>query len=360
MKVALVYDRVNKWGGAERVLLDLHKIFPAAQLFTSVYDPKQADWAKIFPAVHTSALNKISFIRSKHEYLAPLMPFAFESFNFNDFDLVISVTSEFAKSVITKPGTLHICYCLTPTRYLWSGYNKYFNSKWQQNLSSPLVNYLRQYDVLSAQRPDHVIAISSEVSKRIKKYYGRSSEIIFPPLSSELAKIKPKISKNSKQYFLLVSRLVKYKNVDLAIKSFNKTNYELKIVGTGNQEQHLKNIADKNIKFLGKISDKHLASLYANCQALIFPQHEDFGLVAVEAQSFGKPVIALKSGGALDTIVDGRSGLFFNKSDISSLRSTLSRFEKTKFSRQYIINNSKKFSFEFFKKNILNYISQRL
>src|SRR3990172_1252396 len=162
-KVAIVYDRVNKWGGAERVLLTLHEMFPDAPLYTSVYDEKNASWAKVFSNIYTSFLQKIPFAKGNHEFLAPLMPLAFESFNFNDYDLVISVTSEAAKGIITKSGTTHICYCLTPTRYLWSGYEEYFKNPILKFISKPFVSYLRMWDKIAANRPDKIIAISTEV-----------------------------------------------------------------------------------------------------------------------------------------------------------------------------------------------------
>src|SRR3989338_8390229 len=189
MKVALVYDRVNKWGGAERVLLALHELFPDAPLYTSVYDRKKASWADVFDpsagsgqGIKTSFLQKIPF-STRHELFAALMPLAFESFSFDEYDLVISVTSEAAKGIITKPKTMHICYCLTPTRYLWSGYNDYFKNPYFRFISKPLVSYLRFWDKIAAQRPDAYIAISKEVQGRIKKYYGRESTVIYPSVT---------------------------------------------------------------------------------------------------------------------------------------------------------------------------------
>jgi hypothetical protein len=184
MKVAIVYDRVNKWGGAERVLLTLHEMFPEAPLYTSVYDPKGAHWAKAFPKIYTSFLQKFFLAKSNHEFYALLLPMAFESFNFDKYDLVISVTSEAAKGIITKPGTRHICYCLTPTRYLWSGYEEYFENRILRFVTKPFVNYLRKWDEIVAQRPDEIIAISTAVQERIKKYYNRESKIVFPPATA--------------------------------------------------------------------------------------------------------------------------------------------------------------------------------
>lgn len=182
MKVALVYDRVNKFGGAERVLLALHEIWPKAPLYTSVYDKKAAPWANVFE-VRTSFLQKLPLPKNEHELYPFLMGIAFESFNFDEFDLVISVTHEFAKAIITKPKTFHLCYCLTPTSYLWSGYENYFHPKpgWFKFLSKPLINYLRWYDKIIAHRPDKYVAISKTVQERIKKIYNQESEVIYPP-----------------------------------------------------------------------------------------------------------------------------------------------------------------------------------
>lgn len=359
MKVALVYDRVNKWGGAERVLLTLHEMFPAAPLYTSVYNPQTSSWANVFSKVIPSFLNRIPLAKKNHELLAPLMPAAFESFNFDEYDLVISVTSEAAKGIITKPGTKHICYCLTPIRYLWSGYRDYFKKSWLRQLVTPLVEYLQNWDQLAAQRPDKMIAISTEVQKRIKKYYGRESEIIFPPVASLprrkvghsfLLGVNP-------PYYLVVSRLVKYKKVDLAIRAFNDLKRNLIIVGTGKEEDYLKSIANSNIKFVGQLDDADLADYYQNAKALIFPQKEDFGLVAVEAQSFGVPVIAFAAAGALDTVEDGVTGIFFNRQTKKSLLDVVSKFEKTKFDKKVIVNSTQRFSKERFKKEFLRIIN---
>jgi len=361
MKVAIVYDRVNKWGGAERVLLYLHEMFPGAPLYTSVYNPETAKWAKVFPKVYTSFLQNIPFAASHHEWFAFLMPLAFEGFNFSEYDLVISVTSEFAKNLVTKPGTKHICYCLTPTRYLWSGYGEYFRNRYFRFLASQVVGYLRKVDKIAASRPDEIIAISSEVQKRIRKYYGLDSQIIFPPAAPvELADARHGASRNSflldAPYFLVVSRLVPYKKVDLAIEAFNKNGLPLVVVGTGAEEKKLKSIAKDNIKFAGFVSEKKLGNYYKNCKALIFPQKEDFGLVAVEALIFGKPVIAYKAGGALDMVVDGKNGIFFDKQNVKSLNKAVERFAKKKWNSDIIVSTSHKFSSERFKEEFLNLV----
>src|SRR3989344_2621203 len=246
MKVALVYDRVNKWGGAERVLLALHKIFPDAPLYTSVYDNDKAPWAKVFK-IKTSFLQNFPFASQNHEFYAPLMPLVFESFGFDEYDLVISVTSEAAKGVLTKPKTKHVCLCLTPTRYLWSGYNNYFIDPIFKLISKPFVWYLRWWDRVAAKRPDIYIAISQEVRSRIKRYYQRESVVVYPPVElSNKAKRTKHITPNTK-YFLVVSRLVPYKRIDVAIDACNALSYPLVIVGEGSEKKRLKELAGSTI-----------------------------------------------------------------------------------------------------------------
>ncbi len=339
-KVAIVYDRVNKWGGAERVLLSLHELFPNADLFTSVYDKKGAPWASSFKNVKTSFVQYIPLAKRNHEYFALLMPMAFESFNFSTYDVVISVTSEAAKGVITGPDTLHLCYCLTPTRYLWSGRKTYFDSALKRAITKPALTYLRNWDRTASGRPDKMIGISTEVKKRIQRYYGRESALIFPPVETELF-INTK--KRKGEYFLLVSRLVGYKKVSLAVKTFNQIGEKLIIVGTGRQERHLKSIANRNIEFRGTVSDQELAKLYAGAKALIFPQHEDFGLVSLEAQAAGTPVIAYKKGGSQDTVKDKKTGLLFNKQTITSLTRAIQSFNERDFNPKVLKNHAKQF-----------------
>lgn len=347
LKIAIIYDRVNKFGGAERVLLVLHEMFPDAPLYTSVYDEKKAQWANVFPKIYTSFLQKIPVLKNYHELMGWLMPLAFESFNFKDYDLVISVTSEAAKGIITGTNTLHVCYCLTPTRYLWSGHDVYFKNGILKFFSKPIINYLKWWDKVACQRPDKIITISTEVCKRIKKYYQRDAEIIFPPV--EINNIK---FKNSKEYYLYVGRLVSYKKVDLLVEAFNDLGLPLVIVGTGSEGSRLKFVAKKNIKFLGNISDHELAEVYLNARAFLMPQEEDFGITAVEAQSFGVPVIAYKKGGALDTVIDGKTGVFFSEQNKASLKSAIAKFDTISFNSGYLITNAKNFSKGNFKRRL--------
>ena len=368
-KVAIVYDRVNKWGGAERVLLSLNKIFPDAHLYTSVLNLKKAPWAKNFKKIETSFLQNFPFASSFHQGYATLMPIAFESFSFDEYDLVISITSEAAKGIITKPGTLHICYCLTPTRYLWSGYEDYFENPYLRFLSKPAVSYLRTWDKISAQRPDAFIAISKEVQKRIKKYYGRDSKVIYPPIDPAFSSKASSVQLNSKlnankleakRYFLVVSRLVPYKKLDIAIAACNELGLPLKIAGTGSQERFLKSIAGPTIEFLGELTDESLNNYYKNCRGLIFPGKEDFGLVMAEAQGFGKPVIAFGDGGALEIIEEGKTGEFFEKQTPDSLKRVLVKFNGSRYNIKYCIDSAQRFSFEKFEQKFTDFLNSKL
>lgn len=357
VRVALVYDRVNKWGGAERVLLALHKIFPTAPLYTSVYDRQGARWADVFD-IKTSFLQKFPYIKKHNELFPFLMPIAFESFNFDDYDLVLSVTSESAKGIITKPKTIHICLCLTPTRYLWSGYSVYFRNSLLRQFLRPITSYLRTWDLIASRRPDIYIAISDEVKKRIRKYYNRDSARIYPPVMMQIKGIRRQPS----DYFLLVSRLskfVSYKKADIVVEAFNELGLRLRIVGSGSLMEQLQKIAKSNIEFLGQVNDEELEELYKNSRALIFPGVEDFGLVMAEAQSVGTPVIAFRGGGAMEIIEEGISGEFFNEQTKASLIDVLKNFDESRYNREAIKEDSQRFSFLRFQKEILNFIDAK-
>lgn len=357
MKVAIVYDRANTWGGAERVLLTLHEMLPDAPLFTSVYSDKHAQWAEVFPRIHTSFLQNIPFAKRRHQILPLFMPIAFESFNFDNYDLVISVTSEAAKGIITGGKTKHICYCLTPTRYLWSGYTEYFKNPVLKTISKYSVDYLRRWDVVAAKRPDVIIGISKEVQKRIKQYYNRDSHLIYPPVNiNRFKKEKRQMLKLIQHdgaplngYFLIVSRLVPYKKVDLAIEVFNQLRLPLVIVGTGSEEKRLKRMAKRNIIFKGHIPENELSTYYSHAQGFIFPQEEDFGITAVEAQAHGVPVVAFKKGGSLDTVIHGKTGVFFEEQSIESLSHAMKQVQNVRFKIQNLRKNAEKFSKNRFK-----------
>lgn len=347
MKVALAYDRVNKWGGAEAVLLALHRLYPDAPLFTSVYDPKKAPWASVLK-VHPSFLQKLPIPKDRHELYPFLMGPAFESFNFDGFDVVISVTAEFAKAIITKPKTLHLCYCLNPTGYLWSGYDQYFSQKGSlfKEISRPIVSYLRWYDLLASNRPDYFVAISETVRQRIKTYYNKDASVVYPPTILGTAK-----RNSSESFYLVLSRLVPNKRVDVAVRAFNKLGLPLQVVGTGKELEKLKNMANSNIEFHDFVSDKEKWSLLSRAKALIIPGEEDFGLTAVEAQSVGTPVIAFKKGGATETVIEGKTGFFFPAQSAESLIQTINSVDMESIDSDFCRENADKFSTIVFNKN---------
>lgn len=364
-KVAIVYDRVNKFGGAERVLLTLHEMFPDAPLYTSVYNKEKAPWADVFSKIYTSFLQNIPILRNYHELMGWLMPIAFESFNFDKYDVVISVTSEAAKGIITGTKTLHVCYCLTPTRYLWSGKEFYFNNRpkifkifpFYKVVSWPFLTYVKWWDSVACNRPDIYIAISNEVQKRIKKYYNRDSEIIFPPVNTEVAR---RIHSRSGIYFLIHGRFEPYKRLDLVIDTFMDLDFELVVSGSGSEFNKYKHIKFKNIKFIEKPTDTEVYKLYSNAKAFLMPQIEDFGITSVEAQSFGVPVIAFKSGGALDTVINNKTGVFFDEQTIPGLKKAIAKFDTMRFNDGYLRTNAKRFSKELFKKRFLNLLKNKI
>jgi len=353
MKVAIVYDRVNKSGGAERLLQSLLSIWPEAPLFTLVYDSQKALWSKKVK-VSPTFLNRVPFLRSRHELLAPIAPLAFETLDLRPFDLVVSVTSADAKSVITNTNQKHICICLTPTRYLWKGSKNYKNDWKMRLLPRFLFEYFRLVDQITASRPDHYIAISKEIKKRIKKYYLRDSVVIHPPINNIFFAKHKKYSKED--FYLVAGRLVPYKKVDLVIDCFNKLNKKLVVIGAGSELNRLKKISLSNITFLGEVSDKDLIRYYSQAKALIFPGLEDFGLVPLEAQSQGTPVIAYGRGGARETVIDGKTGVFFKHQSSKSLHKAIEKFENLNIDPKECLNNAKKFTEAVFTEKIMKYV----
>jgi glycosyltransferase involved in cell wall biosynthesis len=357
-RVALVYDWVNKWGGAEQVLLALHEIFPDAPLYTAVYSPGTSSWAKVFPKIIPTFLQKFPFAATRHELYPWLTPLAFESLRFNGYETVISVTSADAKGIITQPGTFHLCYCLTPTRYLWSHFSEYYRtlSFPARLISKPVFSYLKKWDLVAASRPDSYVAISRSVQKRISKYYGRDSQIVHPPVN--LSRFSQPLRPSAMQdYYLYVGRLVTYKRVDVIIRVFNELGLPLVIVGTGEQEGQLRSLAGPHIHFAGFVTHEELISYYQNCKALIFFHEEDFGIVPVEAQATGKPVIALKAGGAMDTVVDGVTGVLLDDPSPRSLKRAVLEFNPDIYDPEIIKKHTGSFSRENFREKFVKVLA---
>lgn len=334
LKIAIVYDWIDTWGGVERVLIYLHSLFPDALFFTSTLSYKNAKWAKGL-SIKTSFLQKLPpQIRAFRWLLAPFFPYAFESFTFDDFDLVISLTSAFAKGIITKPGTTHVCYLLTPPRYLWSHTDDYLTGV-KKILSYPIFNHLKKWDKIAALRPDFTISISQVVADRASDYYTISSPVVYPPFDSEYwdgvmkRQIQPVGIDVSKPYYLWVGRMESYKRADLIIEAASRMPHSSFIfVGRGRMEEALKRKSSHNCQFTGLIPDEQLSHLYSHATALIMPQNEDFGYVSLESQYHGCPVIAYQAGGACETIISEQTGLFFTEQTVSSLMNQLERCDK--------------------------------
>jgi glycosyltransferase involved in cell wall biosynthesis len=353
MKIALVHDYLVQNGGAERVLKCLTEIWPDAPIYVIVYDKKRCLGFED-KKIKTSFLQKIPGAKKYHRLFPFLMMNAIEEFNFNEYDIVLSDSSSFAKNIITSPRTLHLCYCHTPMRYAWDDCQYYTQEfgfpSWLKKIVPFLMNYMRVWDHSSTNGVDFFIANSKFVRGRIKKYYQRNSIVINPPVQIDNFYLTPK--EKLKDYFLITGRMMKYKKMDLVIEVFNEIKMPLKIIGQGVEYKNLKKIAGPTIEFLGKVSEKKLRRTYSEAQAFIFPQEEDFGIVAIEALASGRPVIAYKAGDIVEHIEENKTGIFFEKQNKESLKKAIKRFRETDFDSKYIRKTVLAFSENSFKVKI--------
>ncbi len=342
MKIAIVHDYLNQFGGAERVVEALHECFPDAPIYASIYLPENMPNSFRRMDIRTSFMQKLPFLNKHFKKYLLLYPYAFERFDLSDYDAILSSSSAWAKGVVTRPEACHICYCYTPMRWVWN-YESYVAREdfgWLIRKILPLaVNRLGRWDLATTNRVDCLIAISNHVAERIRRCYNREPIVIYPPVNTSL--FKP--AQVTEDYFLIVSRLNTYKRIDLVIEVLNELKIPLKIIGDGPYRHTLKRMAGSNVEFLGKVSDSELAEYYAKCKALIFPGEEDFGLAPVEAQSAGRPVIAYAKGGALETVVGGETGIFFKEQTPKALKEALKSFEKMSFDPKKIREHAKKF-----------------
>lgn len=357
IKVAIVHDWLVTYGGAERVVETFLEMFPEADIYTLVYDEKKM--GKIFPKekVKTSFIQKFPKSTKIYTKLLPLMPYAFEEFDLNSYDLVISSSTCCAKGVITNPSTLHISYINSPMRYAWDLYHDYKkrSGKITRLFMSIFMKNLRVWDIASSQRIDKIIADSHNIARRIRKYWNLDSEVIYPPV--EVERLEPNY-KEPEEFYVSFSRFVPYKRIDLAIEACIKLDRKLVVIGNGEERKKLEKLVDnnKNIIFTGRISDEEVKNYLQRCKALIFCAEEDFGIIPLECQACGRPVIAFGKGGALETILNRETGIFFKKQEVESLIESILEFEKLKFDTKVIYNHAQKFSKERFKKEILNLI----
>jgi len=356
MKIALVHDYLVQYGGAERVLECFTELFPDAPIYTLVHNKKFMHGVFEDREVKTSFIQKIPLARRYHRIFPQFMPMAIEQFDFSNYDIVLSDSSSFAKGIITGPDTLHICYMHTPMRFAWDDCQKYTSDFDFPSIVKRLVpfamNYIRIWDRVSIERVNRLIANSNFVAKRIRKYYKKDSVVIHPPVSVD----NFRISDDRGEYFLIVGRFLAYKRFDIAIEAFNELGLPLKIIGRGPEMKRLQKMAKGNIEFLGRVPDKEVAEYFSKCRAFVFPQEEDFGIVAIEAMASGRPVISFRGGDIQEHIEEGRTGIFFEKQTAKGIVEAVKKFNDSDYDPEYIREKAKKFDKSLFKARIKEYI----
>lgn len=345
MKVAIVCDWLVGIGGAERVVLELHKIYPDAPIYTSQYDPAKIDWFKDAD-VRTTWLQHLP--KALRKFLPVLRAWTFSRLDLDDYDVVISATGAEAKFIKTKGDTTHICYCNAPTHYYWSRYEEYMECPgfghfdWLARLGLRLlVGPMRRWDYRAAQRPDYIIGISSHIQKEIKKYYGRDAVVIHPPVNTGYFRMDKQARRSG---FVVAGRQTPYKRIDLAVAACTKLGLTLTVIGNGPDHAKLLKMAGPPVTFLTNAPDDEMRRRFQSAEAFIFPGKDDFGIVPVEAMATGTPVIAYKAGGALDYVIQGKTGLFFDNQTVESLTEALNKFRPDDFNRLQIRNNAERFS----------------
>lgn len=355
MKVALVHDFLMQMGGAEKVVEVFHDMFPDAPVYTSAYEPSVMPERYRQWDIHTSFLQRLPLKRKSHRAAVLLYPTAFESFDLSQFDLVLSSSSSFGKGVITQPHTTHICYTHTPMRFAWTPrtYMKEERvSMMARTLLGPGLHYLRTWDALAAMRVDHYIANSRTVADRIQKFYRRDSTVIHPPVDTTKFQMASEVG----DYYIMVTRFAPYKRLDLAVKALTQLGRPLKIVGSGRYGAELQKMAGPNVEFLGHVSDAELPKLLASAKAYIMPGVEDFGIAPVEANACGRPVIAYAAGGALDSQIDGVTGVLFPDATVESVIDAVRRLDELKLDPHIIREHALTFDTERFKERMAHFI----
>lgn len=361
LKVALVHDWLVGRGGGERVLYDIHTLFPDAPIYTLVYDQDKApEWCKECD-IRTTYIQKWPGAKSHHKLLLSFMPKAWEALDLTEYDLVISCCASCCKGVITRPDALHVCYSFSPTRYVWDLYYDYLENTnaIKRFFMKRMIHKVRLWDFQAAQRVDHFAADSNFVGSRIKKYYRRDFTTIYPGTRIN----EYPITEMPDDYYLVVARFVRYKRVDLAIEACNQLKKKLVVIGSGGEEEErLKKLAGDTVEFFGRVSDEEMERYYSRAKAFLFPGIEDYGITPVEAMSAGVPVLAFGKGGALETVQDGKTGLYFHDQTVSGLVHCIEEFERNgvAYSRQQIHDYSLNFSDEIFKGNFTNFLKDKL
>ena len=359
MKVALVFERLNVMAGAEKHLLALSEVYPDAPIYTALYTPETMPDVFRTKDIRVSFAQKVPGAAKNHQRFLPVFMLAFEQFDLSEYDVVISINHACAKSVITRPKTMHVCICCSPMRYAWDLYHDYLRESGKGKVfnavAALLMSSARTWDLRTSFGVDHFVAISRHVAARIRKYYRRESTVIHPPVETH----RFRISEELDEYFLMVGRFAPYKKVGLAIEAFNELRLPLLIIGEGEQEKYLRSIAGPIITFRRGQTDEQVAEAYSRCQAFIFPGEEDFGITPVEAQAAGRPVIAFRRGGALDTVKEGLSGIFFDEQTPQALIEAVRRYRPEDFDPQAIRQHALSFDTRVFQDSIRRFVEEK-
>jgi glycosyltransferase involved in cell wall biosynthesis len=355
MNLALVHDWLNQVGGAEDVLAALVDLYPQRPVYTSIYAPEKMPDAYRDWDIRTLWLDRLPRIHDHHQPYLPLYPLGWGGLDLSAYDVVLSNKSGFCHGFRHDRDTLHICYCLAPTRYVWQ-LDAYIAREGLGRAAElalrPLVALLRRWDYAAARRVDHFIAISTEIQARIKSYYDRDSVIIYPPVATA----RFRVTTQPEEYFLVVSRLVPYKRIDLAVQAATRLNLPLKVGGSGRDLERLKALAGSTVEFLGYVPDDELPGLMARCKAFLFPGLEDFGITPVQAQAAGRPVIAYGGGGALDTVIPGETGEHFHELTVDSLVAVMESFDPHRYDPARLRAHAARFDTAVFRTEIASYV----
>jgi glycosyltransferase involved in cell wall biosynthesis len=360
MKVAIVHYWLVGMRGGEKVIESLCRMFPEADIFTHVYDPAAISSIIRAHKVTTSFISRLPLASRKYKSYLPFMPLALEQIDLRGYDIIISSESGPAKGIIPPPAALHICYCHSPMRYVWNMFHDYRErSGWVTRLAMPfLLHYIRNWDALSAMRVHSFAANSRTVARRLQTYYRREATVIYPPVNVD--DFAPAPQQEIGDYWLMVGELVPYKRPELAVETFNRSGKKLVVIGGGEMLSALRALAGPNVSILGPQPFPVLKDHYRSCQALVFPGEEDFGIVPVEAMASGRPVIAYKRGGATESVVDGLTGVFFEKQTVEDILDAVERCEALRIDPQAIVAHAKNFSVDRFESQMKAFVEERL
>lgn len=358
MKIALVHDFLNQFGGAERVVSALNELYPDAPVYTSIYDEKRLPENFKRMEIHTSWMQNLPLVFRLFKLYVLLYPLAFERFDLSGYEVIFSSSSAFAKGVRKRAGQLHVCYCHTPARFIWR-YQDYVKREtlpaWLKEVLPFFLEPVKNWDLQNSQRVDYFIANSRTVAERIRKIYDRESVIINPPVEADF--FRP--SGVDRDYYLVVSRLNAYKRIDIAVEAFNELDLPLKVIGDGPERRVLEKIARPNVEFLGRQSDFEVARHLAECRALVFTGEEDFGIVPLEAMASGRPVIAYRAGGAEETVIEAKTGIFFDPQTAQGLVQAVRRFRFEIFDKNRIREHALRFDKKVFKQKIEGFVREK-